>query len=95
MWSQDFAQAEELGMLRRCSALVVLALLGSSAAAQENPSPEAMHECTGITDPRLMQECILRNSGFDGRYAPGAGGNSGDKLLEDRGTLGQESGPPP
>lgn len=80
-------------MLRRCSAVIALALLGSAAAAaQENPSPNAVHECTAINDPRLMQECIQRYSGYDSQFAPGAGG---DKLLDDRGTLGQESGPPP
>ncbi|MGD0562707.1 MAG: hypothetical protein ABSA66_06400 [Roseiarcus sp.] len=82
-------------MLRRSSALAVLAFLGSAAAAQENPSPQAVHECTGINDPRLMQECIQRNSGFDSRLAPGAGGDRGDKLLDDSGASGQESGPPP
>ncbi len=82
-------------MLRRLSAVVVVALLGSGAAAQQNPSPEAVQECTGINDPRLMQECIQRNSGLGGQLMPGAEGNPDGKLLDDSGAAGQESGPPP
>lgn len=67
-------------------------ILASAALGQTNPSPNSMHSCTELTDPRQLQECLERSTGLDNRFVPqGTTPSSGpDELLRDHGTTADD-----
>ncbi|MCW2318759.1 hypothetical protein M2322_004328 [Rhodoblastus acidophilus] len=82
--------------MRRSAFVTMLVCFATGASAQQTPSPDAVNDCTRIPNPRLMQECIERSTGLDNRFLPQPNrATENSKLLEDRGALREESGPPP
>jgi len=62
-----------------------------AALAQQSASPGNVYDCTALTDPAQVRQCINRNAGV-GESGQTAGGRP---LLEDRGAADQGAGPPP
>jgi hypothetical protein len=83
-------------MARRVAAIGLLIWIAIPAHAEGTVSPDAINACTRIADPRLLQQCLDQNTGRVSRFSAGSdAGSRGDPLLEDRGVLDNDSGPPP
>ncbi len=77
--------------------LCTAALVATAAHAQVSPSPGAINDCTRLTDPRRLQECIQRNTGVEYRLVPDQSGpRQRGPFLEDKGSAESGNpGPPP
>jgi hypothetical protein len=87
-------------MMRRTfrrALLWALALVATAAHAQVSPSPSEINDCTRLTDPRRLQECIQRNTGVEYRLVPDQNGSrQRGPFLEDKGAAESGNpGPPP
>ncbi len=82
---------------RWLAAIAVLVLTTGAAQAQLSPSPGAVNDCTKLTDPRRLQECLERNTGVDNQFAPALSGpRTRGPFLEDKGSAESGNpGPPP
>lgn len=72
-------------------------LVPSIACAQQDPAPNALNDCTLLTDPTQLQECFEARAGLDSRFVPKRR-ESQDRegpILKDEGVFKEKSGPPP
>lgn len=82
------------------SALAIAAFATSlfgSARAQLTPAPGAVNDCTLLTNPTELQECLQARAGLDQRFVPKRH-ESQDRagpILKDEGVLREKAIPPP
>lgn len=81
----------------RWMAILAIILDAAAAQAQVSASPGAINDCTQLTDPRRLQECIQRNTGVEYRLVPDQNGpRQRGPFLEDKGAAESGNpGPPP
>lgn len=79
-------------------AVASASLLSATALAQQTPSPNALNDCTLLTNPTQLQDCFLSRAGVGGgRFIPPRRERQDREgpLLKDEGVFEEKSGEPP
>lgn len=86
-------------VFRIAGVILSLFLVPSTGSAQQTPAPSAVNDCTLLTDPTELRECLEGRAGLDSRFVPVGPKRRDNKepLLEDKdkGALEEKVGPPP
>jgi hypothetical protein len=68
-----------------------------AAFAQRTPAPSEVYDCTQLTEPTQLEECLFAQAGLNNRFVPPLTPEKRRKapLLKDEGVLDKQLGPPP